>query len=39
MGSYGRHSDGGTFTHSKIGKYLETHLSILEDKQFPERHA
>jgi len=35
IGSYGRNSDGGTFAHSKLGKYLETHLVILEDKQLP----
>jgi hypothetical protein len=33
IGSYGRNSDGGIFAHSKLGKYLETHLGILEDKQ------
>ena len=26
-------SDGGIFAHSKLGKYLETHLGIPEDKQ------
>jgi hypothetical protein len=36
VGSYGRNSNGGIFTHSKLGKYLETHLSIPEDKQLPE---
>jgi len=35
IGSYGRNSDGGIFAHSKLGKYLETHLGIPEDKQFP----
>jgi len=35
MGSYGRNSGGGIFAHSKLGKYLETHLSIPEDKQLP----
>ena len=35
VGSYGRNSDGGIFAHSKLGKYLETHLSIAEDKQLP----
>jgi hypothetical protein len=25
-GSYGRNSDGGIFAHSKLGRYLETHL-------------
>jgi hypothetical protein len=34
-GSYGRNSDGGIFEHSKLGKYLETHLEIPEDKQLP----
>ena len=34
-GSYGRNSDEGIFTHSKLGKYLETHLDIPEDKQLP----
>jgi hypothetical protein len=32
-GSYGRNSDGGIFAHSKLGKHLETHLGIPEDKQ------
>jgi len=35
IGSYGRNGDGGIFVHSKLGKYLETHLAILEDKQLP----
>jgi hypothetical protein len=35
IGSYGRNSDGGIFAHSKLGKYLETHLGIPEDKQLP----
>ena len=35
IGSYGRNSDGGIFAHSKLGKYLGTHLSIPEDKQLP----
>jgi hypothetical protein len=35
IGSYGRKSDGGIFAHPKLGKYLETHLGIPEDKQFP----
>jgi hypothetical protein len=35
IGSYGRNSDGETFAHSKLGKYLETHLGIPEDKQLP----
>jgi hypothetical protein len=30
--SYGRKSDGGIFA---LGKYLETHLGIPEDKQLP----
>jgi hypothetical protein len=34
-GSYGRNSDGGIFAHSTLGKYLETHLGIPEDKQLP----
>ena len=34
-GSCGRNKDGGIFAHSKHGKYLETHLSIPEDKQLP----
>jgi hypothetical protein len=28
-------SDGGIFGHSELGKYLETHLGIPEDKQLP----
>jgi hypothetical protein len=28
-------SDGGIFERSKLGKYLETHLGIPEDKQLP----
>jgi hypothetical protein len=35
IGSYGRNSDGEIFAHSKLGKYLETHLGIPEDKQLP----
>jgi hypothetical protein len=35
IGSYGRNSDGGIFVHSKLGKYLETHLGILQPKQLP----
>ena len=35
IGSYGRYSGGGIFAHSKLVKYLETHLGILEDKQLP----
>jgi hypothetical protein len=35
IGSYGRNSDGGIFAHSKLEKYLETHLGIPEDKQLP----
>jgi len=34
-GSYGRNSNGGIFAHSKLGKYIETHLGIPEDKQLP----
>ena len=34
-GSYGINSDGGIFAHSKLGKYLETHLGIPEGKQLP----
>jgi len=34
-GSYGRNSNGGIFAHSKLCKYLETHLGIPEDKQLP----
>jgi hypothetical protein len=30
-----KNSDGGIFAHSKLGKYLETHLGIPEDKQLP----
>ena len=30
-----RVSDGGIFARSKLGKYLETHLGIPEDKQLP----
>jgi len=33
--SYGRNSDGGIFAHSKLGKYLETHLGFPEDRQLP----
>jgi hypothetical protein len=35
IGSYGRNRDGAIFAHSKLGKYLETHLGISEDKQLP----
>jgi hypothetical protein len=35
IGSYGRNSNGGIFAHSKLGKYLATHLGIPEDKQLP----
>ena len=35
VGSFGRNSDGGIFARSKLGKYLETHLGIPEDKQLP----
>jgi hypothetical protein len=34
-GSYGRNSSGGIFAHSALGKYLEIHLGIPEDKQLP----
>jgi hypothetical protein len=30
-----RNSDGGIFASSELGKYLETHLGIPEDKQLP----
>jgi hypothetical protein len=30
-----RNMDGGMFAHSKLWKYLETHLGIPENKQFP----
>jgi hypothetical protein len=32
-GSFGRNSNGAIFAHSKLGKYVETHLGIPEDKQ------
>jgi hypothetical protein len=32
-GSYGRNSDGWIIAHSKLGKYLETHLDLPENKQ------
>ena len=35
IGFYGRNSDGGIFAHSKLRKYLETHLGMSEDKQLP----
>jgi hypothetical protein len=35
IGSYGRNSAGGIFAHSKLGKHLETHLGIPENKQLP----
>jgi len=35
IGSYGRNDYGGIFAHSKLAKYLETHLGIPEDKQLP----
>jgi hypothetical protein len=35
IGSCGRNSDGGIFAHSKLRKYLETHLGIPEYKQLP----
>ena len=38
-GSYARNNDGGIFAHSKLGKYLETHLGIPEDNSFLEHHA
>jgi hypothetical protein len=34
-GSHGGNSDGGIFVHLKLGKYLETHLGIPEDKWLP----
>lgn len=30
---YGRNNDEGICAHSKLQEYLETHLSIVEDKQ------
>jgi hypothetical protein len=30
-----RASDGGIFAHSKLGKYLETHLGFPDDEQLP----
>jgi hypothetical protein len=33
IGSYGRNSNGGIFAHSKLGKYLETHLGIPKDEE------
>jgi hypothetical protein len=39
IGLYGRNSDGGIFAHTKLGKYLETHLSSPEAKQLPGHHA
>jgi hypothetical protein len=33
--SYGKNSNEGIFAHSKLGKYLETHLGILENKWLP----
>jgi hypothetical protein len=35
IGLHRRNSDGGIFTHSKLGKHLEAHLRIPEDKQLP----
>jgi hypothetical protein len=35
VGSYGRNSDGGIFTHSELRKYLKPYLGILEDTQLP----
>ena len=34
-GSYARNIYGGIFAHSELGKYLETHLGVPEDKQLP----
>jgi hypothetical protein len=34
-----RNRDGGIFANSKLGRYLETHLGIPENKQLPEHHA
>jgi len=34
-GSYARNSDGRIFAHSELGKYLQTHLVVPEDKQLP----
>jgi len=34
-GSFGINSDGGIFAHSELGKFLETHLDIPEDKELP----
>jgi len=31
-----KNSDGGISAHSELGKYLETHLGVPEDKQLPE---
>jgi hypothetical protein len=35
IGLYGRKSNEGMCAHSKLQEYLETHLSIPEDKQLP----
>ena len=35
IGPYGRKSDGGSVAHSKLAKYLETHLGIPEDIELP----
>jgi len=34
-GLFVRNKDGGIFAHSKLGKYLETHLGFPESKQLP----
>jgi hypothetical protein len=34
-GLHGGNIDGGIFVHLKVGKYLETHLGIPEDKWLP----
>ena len=34
-GSFGRNNNGGIFAHSELGKSLETHLGVPEDKQLP----
>jgi hypothetical protein len=31
-----RNRDGGIFEHSKLGKYLQTHLGIQKDRHLPE---
>ena len=35
IGLYGRNGNEGIFAHSKLGKYLETHLGMPEDEQLP----